>query len=590
MYTTKHFGPETSDLPAGTVRRLYTPGIDLWSDLLITLDALLTDAPDVIHLCNAGLGPWVPALRAAFPAAVTINVHGNDSAGAVGAAQRRPRRVPGRPDRRPRRGGLGAGVSSFSAGLAAAAGVDPAKVCVVENGVDCARFAPGPADAALLARLGIEPDDEVVLTVSRLVPRKGHAVGLRALAELLRRRPKALYVYTGENAQLSDELEALATKLGVRDRVRAVGFVSDRGPARALPARARVHAALRRGPEGRGGLRRGPSGGGRERLAGGGDARRRHPRGHRRRRDRDPGAAGATPTRRRTRSPACSRIPRGARDLGERGQARAVARFSHRHAGRPDRRSLGRDSCAPAPACGRSPASRRRSRARSARPASASTISHREALRVAASGVALVRLGQAEAIARRAASVQRRQSFAKIVKNGGVVRLRALEGGAALLAEALSDCAALCHLPIVEMKLRRFAEPDFQAHALPRIRGARLVQSVPIGGLGRAPRAPGRAPRRGVRQDRRPPHLPLARGPDQPVAGHPRRPRGRTRSASSSSGAASRWWPPPELSRYLDEAPVEGPADGHDRAHQHLQPGVPHLPHGQGEDRPPSRR
>src|SRR6185312_15836945 len=78
VYTTRSFGPDATGLPAGTVRRLYTSGIDLWGDLLVTLDALLTDAPDVIHLCNAGLGPWVPALQAAFPAAVTINVHGND--------------------------------------------------------------------------------------------------------------------------------------------------------------------------------------------------------------------------------------------------------------------------------------------------------------------------------------------------------------------------------------------------------------------------------------------------------------------------------------------------------------------------------
>src|SRR5262249_32353496 len=67
VYATRYFGPEASGLPQGTVRRLYTPGIDLWSDLLITLDALLVDAPDVVHLCNAGLGPWVPALAAAFP-------------------------------------------------------------------------------------------------------------------------------------------------------------------------------------------------------------------------------------------------------------------------------------------------------------------------------------------------------------------------------------------------------------------------------------------------------------------------------------------------------------------------------------------
>ncbi len=75
--------------------------------------------------------------------------------------------------------------------------------------------------------------------------------------------------------------------------------------------------------------------------------------------------------------------------------------------------------------------------------------------------------------------IARRASFARIVEGGGVVRLRALESGEAILGEALSECAALGHAPFVEMRLGWFVEPDFQARVLPGIRGVSLEHGVP---------------------------------------------------------------------------------------------------------------
>jgi hypothetical protein len=185
--------------------------------------------------------------------------------------------------------------------------------------------------------------------------------------------------------------------------------------------------------------------------------------------------------------------------MGERGRARAVARFS---TGARTARVVDRWN---AILCDRARATKPRplrgfaeAFGGDASPTvGARTIAVREALAAATSGVALVRLGQDDAVARRSAASQRRASFAKIVKRGGVVRLRAMNAGASLLVEALSDCAALGHRPLVEMKLRRFAEPDFQTHALPLIRGVRLSHSVPSTGaaalLGRLSSLPGEA-------------------------------------------------------------------------------------------------
>jgi radical SAM protein with 4Fe4S-binding SPASM domain len=583
VYATRSFGPDGSGLPEGTVRRLYPPGIDLWSDLLITLDALLADAPDVIHLCNAGLGPWVPALQAAFPAAVSVNVHGNDllapwvQHGGDPAAYRAAQVA-----------GLGAAdaviaVSAFSAGRATTAGVDRGRIHAIHNGVDCARFQPGPADAALAARLGIDESAEVVLTVSRLAQRKGHATALRAMAEVLQRRPKALYVYTGEDPRLSDELGALAVELGVADRVRAVGLVSEE----ALPALyrlARVFVLLSdesaADVEGFGvalieaaatGL---PvvatrSGGIPEAVAEG-DTGVLVPPGDARATARALGALLADPEE--------------ARAMGARGRARAVARFST--AAQVEEIVSRWSAILRAGASVRPLAAFAAAFEGEAGPgASERALSLREALRTAPSGVALVRLAQEDAIARRAATVRRRESFAKIVRKGGVVRLRALEGGAALLMEALDDCAALCHLPIVEVKLRRFVQPDFVAHALPRIRGARLVQSVPMAGaamllerLGSLPDA-ALAKIHGVRLflSREARATPSLAGPAIMEAHALRRLLG---------GRGITVVPPEELARYLSETPEEGPPTGMIEPTNICNLACPTCPTGKGKIAP----
>ena len=221
-----------SGLPPGVVRPVYPMRggrrrIDLDRDLLITLAEALETAPDVIHLSNAGLAPWVESLRATLPSAVTVHVHGNDF-----LAPWVEDRCEGGSPLRAAVDGLNesdgvACVSAFSASLAQGAGVDASLVCGVSNGVDSARFCPGPWPTELGARLGIDPSDEVLLTVSRLAARKGHATLIHAVALLAKRRPKLKFVFTGSNdARLRALLEE-AKALGVGDRVIPTGFLPE---------------------------------------------------------------------------------------------------------------------------------------------------------------------------------------------------------------------------------------------------------------------------------------------------------------------------------------------------------------------------
>jgi radical SAM protein with 4Fe4S-binding SPASM domain len=478
VYAKQHLCPEAADPPGGVVRRIYPPGLDLWGDLLLTLDALLSDVPDAIHLCNAGLAPWVPALQAAFPAAVTISVHGNDLLSPWVRHGGDPATYRVAQER-----GLGAAdavfpVSSFSAELCRKAGVPASRRVTLESSVDCARFSPERPSGALAERLGIAPDDEVILTVSRLVRRKGHATAIRALSEVARRHPKALYVFTGTEPVLSGELDALARELGVRDRVRPVGVLPD-ADLPALFRLARVFVLLSEQSaedvEGFGvalleaaasalpvvGAR---TGGIPEAMVDGSTGLLVAP-----------GDAGDA-------ARAIAAIlddPVRARAMGARGRTRAAERFSPPAQTRilTDRwNAILKRGLRPRPLRGFSASFDGGTHPT----ASARMASERAALRSAASGVALVRLAQQTAFARRRASDRRRATFAKILGKGGTVRLRAFEEGASLLVESLSACAALGHEPIVETKLRRFLEPDFQAYALPLIRCARLAQVVPF--------------------------------------------------------------------------------------------------------------
>jgi phosphatidylinositol alpha-1,6-mannosyltransferase len=101
----------------------------------------------------------------------------------------------------------------------------PLRSIVIPPGVDIERFQPHDPDRRTLARrrFGLEPDDLVISTVNRLVPRKGMDVLIRAGALLGRRYPDLRILIGGTGRQnralraLVGELKAPATLLGRLD-------------------------------------------------------------------------------------------------------------------------------------------------------------------------------------------------------------------------------------------------------------------------------------------------------------------------------------------------------------------------------------
>jgi phosphatidyl-myo-inositol dimannoside synthase len=114
--------------------------------------------------------------------------------------------------------------SHFTAGLTRDLGVDPERIRVTHYGTDPTRFQPRDA-SALRKRLGLGAGP-VLLTIARLVARKGIDTVLDALPAVLARHPDAVYVVAGDGPE-SEALKVRSRRLGVERAVRFVGAVTD---------------------------------------------------------------------------------------------------------------------------------------------------------------------------------------------------------------------------------------------------------------------------------------------------------------------------------------------------------------------------
>ena len=99
-------------------------------------------------------------------------------------------------------------------------------VCVIPPGVDIDRFKPldEQARSTIRERFNFKDDDEVILTLSRLVPRKGMDVLISATSELMKTRPRVHLLIAGTGRD-SRRLKALAQSTNAP--VTFLGFVSD---------------------------------------------------------------------------------------------------------------------------------------------------------------------------------------------------------------------------------------------------------------------------------------------------------------------------------------------------------------------------
>jgi phosphatidylinositol alpha-1,6-mannosyltransferase len=109
-------------------------------------------------------------------------------------------------------------VSRFTQHALIELGIKPVRINVIPPGIEVKRFATRPDTAAREAW--------TLLTVGRLVLRKGQDTVIRALPQVAQAVPHARYMIVGDGPDAA-ELRNLAVKLGVADRVVFAGRVAD---------------------------------------------------------------------------------------------------------------------------------------------------------------------------------------------------------------------------------------------------------------------------------------------------------------------------------------------------------------------------
>ncbi|MZQ82880.1 glycosyltransferase [Paenibacillus sp. 5J-6] len=113
--------------------------------------------------------------------------------------------------------------SIFTKKLVENYGVNPSRIRLVHPGVE-AVFNQRSANAELIERYGLE-DKYVILSVGRLVMRKGQDRVIEAMPEILKQIPNAVYVIVGDGPDRA-RLEQLVRKNRVADSVKFIGSIS----------------------------------------------------------------------------------------------------------------------------------------------------------------------------------------------------------------------------------------------------------------------------------------------------------------------------------------------------------------------------
>jgi glycosyltransferase involved in cell wall biosynthesis len=103
------------------------------------------------------------------------------------------------------------------------AGIPAARLVERRNGVDLAEFTQMPPRGKLRRRLGISGDEQVVLYLGRLTPKKNPDLLLRAFADLDVSRRRLVMVGPSSNDGYVQHLRDLGINLGVEERVEFTG-------------------------------------------------------------------------------------------------------------------------------------------------------------------------------------------------------------------------------------------------------------------------------------------------------------------------------------------------------------------------------
>jgi phosphatidylinositol alpha-1,6-mannosyltransferase len=99
------------------------------------------------------------------------------------------------------------------------------KIKVITNGVDTNKFFPGKKDKKIIRKHNLK-DKSVILTVGRLIERKGFDNTIRALPEIIKSIPSINYLIVGDG-EYRQRLESLVTELELHSYVTFAGRIAE---------------------------------------------------------------------------------------------------------------------------------------------------------------------------------------------------------------------------------------------------------------------------------------------------------------------------------------------------------------------------
>ena len=106
--------------------------------------------------------------------------------------------------------------------------IDPARIRVLPNGVDLSRFSPNSDTSDLRAVLGLRSDTKVLMTLARVVERKGHDTVIKSLPRILEAFPDTVYIVAGPGRDwIVRDLKRLVAETGLDRHVLFTGLVPD---------------------------------------------------------------------------------------------------------------------------------------------------------------------------------------------------------------------------------------------------------------------------------------------------------------------------------------------------------------------------
>lgn len=117
-------------------------------------------------------------------------------------------------------------VSQFVENYLVEAGVPRCGISTIPTGIDFARYERSTVAGDLRQELGLAADTLLIGTVAILRAKKGHAEILDAAPEVLRRFPKAHFVFAGDGAQTAN-LKARIAADGLGERIHLLGLRRD---------------------------------------------------------------------------------------------------------------------------------------------------------------------------------------------------------------------------------------------------------------------------------------------------------------------------------------------------------------------------